>query len=344
MAAAHFHGRSPRVDQRVCKSSSSSRAVKPLEAPLFCGQRVSVRFLSDNTPFLVSLGSSDQRCSLSVRFLFSSPVRLYVFLRFSVLLCFMCCCSACGESGELTCCDECPRVLHEGCHPLGTDSRLAAQHQTEGDPWYCPSCAAAGKVNLVTGVRYLPTPTSCGGAPFYKRSMSPAVRCKHCRVKTSPLRQPSDAFRLTLTKYYHCFCSISRTETPPGPLCLETSRRYQRGRRGIGRWSATETRNGKRSPARCCLCVAADDEPCCRSRLFPALLSRGFFSEVVAVPNNEARGGKRVNDIERTGKGRKKSKGPIKKSICSSRKRLMLTERAVRPRRRCFEVHTCIRH
>ncbi|CAN0427586.1 unnamed protein product, partial [Hapterophycus canaliculatus] len=49
-------------------------------------------------------------------------------------------CSACGESGDLTCCDECPRVFHEDCLPLGTDSQLAAQHQTEDDPWYCPSC------------------------------------------------------------------------------------------------------------------------------------------------------------------------------------------------------------
>ncbi|CAM9761643.1 unnamed protein product, partial [Scytosiphon promiscuus] len=60
-------------------------------------------------------------------------------------------CSACGESGDLTCCDECPRVFHEDCLPLGTDSQLAAQHQTEDDPWYCPSCAVAGRVNLIAG-------------------------------------------------------------------------------------------------------------------------------------------------------------------------------------------------
>ncbi|CAN0442268.1 unnamed protein product, partial [Ectocarpus sp. 8 AP-2014] len=48
--------------------------------------------------------------------------------------------SVCGESGDITCCDQCPRVFHEECLPTGTDSHLAAHHQTEEDPWYCPSC------------------------------------------------------------------------------------------------------------------------------------------------------------------------------------------------------------
>ncbi|CAN0558489.1 unnamed protein product, partial [Ectocarpus sp. 12 AP-2014] len=60
-------------------------------------------------------------------------------------------CSVCGESGDITCCDECPRVFHEECLPIGTNSHLAAHHQTEKDPWYCPSCTDAGRVNLVAG-------------------------------------------------------------------------------------------------------------------------------------------------------------------------------------------------
>ncbi|CAB1120028.1 unnamed protein product [Ectocarpus sp. CCAP 1310/34] len=59
--------------------------------------------------------------------------------------------SVCGESGDITCCDECPRVFHEECLPIGTNSHLAAHHQTEKDPWYCPSCTDAGRVNLVAG-------------------------------------------------------------------------------------------------------------------------------------------------------------------------------------------------
>ena len=61
--------------------------------------------------------------------------------------------SACAESGDLTCCDECPRVFHEECLPAGTDSQLAAERQTEHDPWYCPACTHAGRVNLIDGVR-----------------------------------------------------------------------------------------------------------------------------------------------------------------------------------------------
>ncbi|CAN0275353.1 unnamed protein product, partial [Scytosiphon promiscuus] len=49
-------------------------------------------------------------------------------------------CSACGESGDITCCDECPRVFHHDCLPLGSDSQRAAEHQTEHDRWYCPYC------------------------------------------------------------------------------------------------------------------------------------------------------------------------------------------------------------
>lgn len=36
--------------------------------------------------------------------------------------------------------------------PAGTDSRLAALHQTDSDSWYCPSCTDAGRINLVDGV------------------------------------------------------------------------------------------------------------------------------------------------------------------------------------------------
>lgn len=61
--------------------------------------------------------------------------------------------SVCGEHGELTCCDFCPRVFHEECLVLGSDSQLAAEHQTDDDPWYCPSCVGAGQINLIAGVR-----------------------------------------------------------------------------------------------------------------------------------------------------------------------------------------------
>lgn len=61
--------------------------------------------------------------------------------------------SVCGEHGELTCCDYCPRVFHEECLVLGSDSQLAAEHQTDDDPWYCPACVQAGQINLVDGVR-----------------------------------------------------------------------------------------------------------------------------------------------------------------------------------------------
>lgn len=62
--------------------------------------------------------------------------------------------SVCGEHGDLTCCDYCPRVFHEECLVEGGDSALAAEFQTDEDPWFCPSCVAAGKVNSVRGVRY----------------------------------------------------------------------------------------------------------------------------------------------------------------------------------------------
>ncbi|CAM9263297.1 unnamed protein product, partial [Sphacelaria rigidula] len=60
-------------------------------------------------------------------------------------------CSVCGEHGDLTCCDHCPRVFHEECLVEGSDSALAAEFQTNDDPWFCPSCVASGKLNSVEG-------------------------------------------------------------------------------------------------------------------------------------------------------------------------------------------------
>lgn len=69
--------------------------------------------------------------------------------------------SACGEHGEVTCCDGCARVFHEECLKLGSDSQLAAEHQTEVDPWYCPACVHVGRINLVRGVRDLESIPIC---------------------------------------------------------------------------------------------------------------------------------------------------------------------------------------
>lgn len=59
--------------------------------------------------------------------------------------------------------------------PRGCDSWLAAKHQTEHDPWYCPSCTDAGRVNLVDGVRIV-LKLMVGGC-FWERAYSTGSLC-----------------------------------------------------------------------------------------------------------------------------------------------------------------------
>ncbi|CAN0262569.1 unnamed protein product [Ectocarpus sp. 12 AP-2014] len=49
-------------------------------------------------------------------------------------------CSVCGYPGELTCCDQCPRVFHLGCLRVRLNSQQAAAGQTTDDTWHCPVC------------------------------------------------------------------------------------------------------------------------------------------------------------------------------------------------------------
>ncbi|CAM9378383.1 unnamed protein product [Ectocarpus sp. 4 AP-2014] len=49
-------------------------------------------------------------------------------------------CSVCGYPGELTCCDECPRVFHPGCLRVRLNSQQAAAGQTTDGTWHCPVC------------------------------------------------------------------------------------------------------------------------------------------------------------------------------------------------------------
>jgi hypothetical protein len=49
-------------------------------------------------------------------------------------------CGACGELGNVTCCDGCPAVFHLGCVGLAENPN--------GD-WFCPSCTVAGPARRV---------------------------------------------------------------------------------------------------------------------------------------------------------------------------------------------------
>ncbi|VEN53238.1 unnamed protein product [Callosobruchus maculatus] len=72
-------------------------------------------------------------------------------------------CDACGEGGDLICCDKCPSSFHLGCH----DPPLEEEDIPQGE-WLCHSC------------KYLKSnPASCSTAP------APATRTK--RSNSTPL-------------------------------------------------------------------------------------------------------------------------------------------------------------
>ncbi|CAN0441742.1 unnamed protein product, partial [Discosporangium mesarthrocarpum] len=58
-------------------------------------------------------------------------------------------CSVCNEPGDVTCCENCPRVYHMACLRPGTVMQLAAEFQDSDDEWYCQDCVSDGLVNRV---------------------------------------------------------------------------------------------------------------------------------------------------------------------------------------------------
>ncbi|CAH1118667.1 unnamed protein product [Phaedon cochleariae] len=82
-------------------------------------------------------------------------------------------CDACGEGGDLICCDKCPSSFHLGCH----DPPLEEQDIPRGE-WLCHSCKYTSKVNLPPQLRSKRSNSTPVSAPFpiklsKKQKMSP---------------------------------------------------------------------------------------------------------------------------------------------------------------------------
>ncbi|CBN76618.1 conserved unknown protein [Ectocarpus siliculosus] len=109
-------------------------------------------------------------------------------------------CSVCGYPGELTCCDECPRVFHLGCLRVRLNSQQAAAGQTTDETWHCPVCTE-GRGNQ-SGRRGEPQLTyhflrGSIGAFVLLLLSTPPVTFRSSRVCCARvLRSPSKTFRL----------------------------------------------------------------------------------------------------------------------------------------------------
>ena len=56
-------------------------------------------------------------------------------------------CEACGDGGELVCCDHCNLVYHLDCVPRPETKRRGAKARVAiaDGPWACPLCAGEAK-------------------------------------------------------------------------------------------------------------------------------------------------------------------------------------------------------
>ncbi|KAJ8917325.1 hypothetical protein NQ315_002347, partial [Exocentrus adspersus] len=86
-------------------------------------------------------------------------------------------CDACGEGGELICCDKCPSSFHLGCH----DPPLEEQDIPQGD-WLCHSCIyaknqteAASSVPQLRSKRSNSTPAGASGTKPVKKAKLSAI-------------------------------------------------------------------------------------------------------------------------------------------------------------------------
>ncbi|XP_023015211.1 PHD finger protein 12-like isoform X2 [Leptinotarsa decemlineata] len=139
-------------------------------------------------------------------------------------------CDACGEGGDLICCDKCPSSFHLGCH----DPPLEAQDIPSGE-WLCHSCIHA--TNKETSVLKLPNKRSNNTpAASSKIAKKPKISPMEILIEAATAMNPKQ-FELPRNMSFPClFPGTDKVEIPyskVGRKNNKVSKDHQKGPSGI---------------------------------------------------------------------------------------------------------------